>query len=168
MSLPLYFSGKIKQVVVYAAAALLLTSCFSYKDVNYQGVENFKMGKIQDGQLTVNFDLKLDNPNKYKIKIKPTELLIFLGDKEFATASLDKKLVIQKRSSLSYPIQIKAKLKNVLSGGFGGMMDIVMNRSAEVRIKGPVKGSVYGFSRKMMVDEVRSIDLSDFKLPFFN
>lgn len=168
MSLPSYFSRKMKRVTIFGVAFLLLTSCFSYKDVNYQGVENFKMGKIQDGQLTVNFDLKLDNPNKYKIKIKPTELLIFLGEKEFATASLDKKLVIQKRSSLTYPIQIKAKLKNVLSGGFGGMMDMVLNKSAEVRIKGPVKGSVYGFSRKMMVDEARTIDLSDFKLPFFN
>jgi LEA14-like dessication related protein len=145
-----------------------LTGCFSYKDLNYNGVENFKLGKIEEGQVSINFDLKLDNPNNYNIKIKPTDLTIFLGEKEFAVASLDQKLVIQKRTSSSYPVKIRARLKNLVIGGFSGIMDLAMNKSAEIRIKGPVKGSVYGFTKKVMIDEVRTVDLSSFKLPFFN
>jgi len=161
----------MKQLQLLGAILILLTGltgCFSYKDLSYKGVENFKLGKIQDGYITLNFDLKLANPNAYKIKIKPTDLLVFMGEKEFATAALDRKLVIQKKSDISYPIQVKAKLKQVISGGLGGMMDLVMNKSAVIRIKGPVKGSVYGITKKVMVDEVRTVDLSGLKLPFFN
>lgn len=147
---------------------LIVSGCFSYKDLNFNGVENFKMGKIQDGSVDFGFEVKLENPNKYNVKIKPTELQVFLGDNELGIARLDKKLVIKKNSSASYPVVIKAKLLNAAGAGFATIMDLATKKSADVRIKGPVKGSVRGITRKMEVDETRAIDLSQFNFSLFN
>lgn len=144
-----------------------LTGCFSYKDVNFQGVENYKLGKMQDGQISLSFDVKLENPNKYNIKIKPTDLEVYLGDKELGIARLDKKLKIKKKSTASYPVVINARLKNMMGAGMGAMMELATKKSADVRIKGPVKGSVYGFTKKMDIDETRAVDLSKFNFSLF-
>ena len=63
---------------------------------------------------------------------------------------------------------INARLKNLAGAGMGAILELATKKSADVRIKGPVKGSVHGFTRKMEIDETRSIDLSKFNIPFFN
>ena len=146
----------------------MLSSCFTYKDVDFNGVENFKLGKIEEGNISFGFDVKLANTNKYNIKIKPTDLQVFLGDKELGKARLDKKLVIKKNSTASYPVVIQAKLLKAAGAGLGTAIELATKKSAQVRIKGPVKGSVMGITRKMDIDETRSIDLGKFNLPLFN
>ncbi len=60
----------------------VLTGCFEYDDVVYQGIENIKIGKVNEGKTPISFNIKLDNPNNYKIKIKPSDLTVFVGGKE--------------------------------------------------------------------------------------
>lgn len=158
----------MRSLFILLLTAPLFVSCFSYKDVSFKGVDNYKIGKIQDGELSFGFDVKLENPNKYNIKIKPTDLQVFIGDRELGIARLDKKLKIKKNSSASYPVMINARLKNLAGAGMGAILELATKKSADVRIKGPVKGSVHGFTRKMEIDETRSIDLSKFNIPFFN
>ena len=158
----------LKSFLILIVVAIILTGCFSYKDLNFDGVENFKMGKIQEGSIDFGFDVKLENPNKYNIKIKPTDLQVFLGDNELGMARLDKKLVIKKNSKASYPVVINAKLLQAAGAGFSSVMELATKKSADVRIVGPVKGSVYGITRKMEVDETRSIDLGKINFSLFN
>lgn len=157
-----------KSFLILIVAPLILTGCFSYKDLNFDGVENFKMGKIEEGSIDFGFDVKLENPNNYNIKIKPTDLQVFLGDNELGMARLDKKLVIKKNSKASYPVVINAKLLQAAGAGFSSVMELATKKSANVRIVGPVKGSVYGVTRKMEVDETRSIDLGKINFSLFN
>jgi len=158
----------VKSLLVLLITPLILTGCFSYKDLNFDGVENFKMGKIKDGNIDFGFDVKLENPNNYNIKIKPTDLQVFLGDNELGHARLDKKLVVKKNSTASYPVVINARLLQAAGAGFSSIMELATKKSANVRIKGPVKGSVYGITRKMEVDETRSIDLGKINFSLFN
>ncbi len=158
----------LKSFLILILTPLILTGCFSYKDLNFDGVENFKMGKIEEGSIDFGFDVKLENPNNYNIKIKPTDLQVFLGENELGMARLDKKLVIKKNSKASYPVVINAKLLQAAGAGFSSVMELATKKSADVRIVGPVKGSVYGITRKMEVDETRSIDLGKINFSLFN
>jgi LEA14-like dessication related protein len=142
-----------------------LSSCFNYKDLSFNGVENLKLSKIEQGELNLSLDIKLENPNNYKIKIKPTDLQIYVSNKELGSIRLDKKLVIKKNSSATYPVVINTKLRNAAGAGIGTIMELSTKKSVHIQIKGPLKGSVYGFTKKVVLDETKVIDLQSLKIP---
>ncbi len=78
----------IKLFFTLIVGALLLNSCFEYDDVEYKGFENVKMTNPKDGHMSLSFDLKLNNPNKFKIKIKPSDVTVFIGGKELGRVHL--------------------------------------------------------------------------------
>jgi len=140
----------------------LFSSCFEYDDVDYQGYENATISESKEGIIQLSFNLKLNNPNKFKIKIKPSELTVFIGDEEMGQAKLNKTLVIDKRSSKSYPIQIDVKLTDLIKAGSGNLLKLASKKTIKLRIKGLVKGSVYGITQKRAVDKTKEIETAEF------
>lgn len=142
--------------------SISLTGCFDYDDVVYQGIENIKMGKPNEGKMTINFNIKLDNPNKYRLKIKPSDLTVFLGGKELGEIHLTETLVIDKRSMKSYPMSIDAKIKDLAKSGLGGLIELATKQTVTLRFKGFVRGSVYGITQKRYVDQTKEIETGQF------
>lgn len=152
----------IKLFFTLILGTLLFTSCFRYDDVVYQGFDNVKISKPKDGQMTLNFDLKLDNPNKYKIKIKPSDVSIFIGGKELGQVHLTETLVIDKRSQKSYPLSLELKLKDLFKSGLGSAFEMMTKQTVSLRIKGFVRGSVYGLTQKRYIDETKDMETAQF------
>jgi LEA14-like dessication related protein len=152
----------IKLFFTLILGTFLFTSCFHYDDVVYQGFDNVKISKPKDGQMTLNFDLKLDNPNKYKIKIKPSDVSIFIGGKELGQVHLTETLVIDKRSQKSYPLSLELKLKDLFKSGLGSAFEMMTKQTVSLRIKGFVRGSVYGFTQKRYIDETKEMETAQF------
>lgn len=153
---------KIKLFFTLILGTFLFTSCFHYNDVVYQGFDNVKISKPKDGQMTLNFDLKLDNPNKYKIKIKPSDVSIFIGGKELGQVHLTETLVIDKRSQKSYPLSLELKLKDLFKSGLGSAFEMMTKQTVSLRIKGFVRGSVYGLTQKRYIDETKDMETAQF------
>jgi LEA14-like dessication related protein len=152
----------IKLFFTLILGTFLFTSCFHYDDVVYQGFDNVKISKPKDGQMTLNFDLKLDNPNKYKIKIKPSDVSIFIGGKELGQVHLTETLVIDKRSQKSYPLSLELKLKDLFKSGLGSAFEMMTKQTVSLRIKGFVRGSVYGLTQKRYIDETKEMETAQF------
>lgn len=148
--------------LILAFCSFLLSGCFDYDDVVYQGFENIKISKPVQGQTTISFNIKLDNPNKYKIKIKPSDLTIFLGGQELGEVHLKETLVIDKKSSKSYPLTIDAKIKDIAKSGLGGLIELATKQTVSIRFKGFVRGSVYGVTQKRYVDQTKEIETGQF------
>lgn len=138
------------------------SSCFYYDDVVYQGFDNVKLTKPKEGQMTLNFDLKLDNPNKYNIKIKPSDVTVFLGGKELGQVHLRETLLINKRSEKSYAMSLDLKLKDLFKSGLGSIFEIATKQTVSLRIKGFVRGSVYGVTQKRYIDETKEMETAQF------
>lgn len=152
----------IKLFLTLILGTFLLASCFRYDDVVYQGFDNVKISKPKDGQMTLNFDLKLDNPNKYKIKIKPSDVSIFIGGKELGQVHLTETLVIDKRSQKSYPLSLELKLKDLFKSGLGSAFEMMTKQTVSLRVKGFVRGSVYGLTQKRYIDETKDMETAQF------
>jgi LEA14-like dessication related protein len=140
----------------------LLSSCFQYDDVVYQGFDNVKMTKPKDGQMNIKFNLKLDNPNNYKIKIKPSDVTVFVGGKELGQIHLTETLVIDKRSEKSYPLSVDLKLKDLFKSGLGGLFEVITKQTVTLRIKGFVRGSVYGITQKRYIDQSKEMETEQY------
>ena len=144
--------------ILFFFSSLLLGGCFEYDDVVYQGFSNVKVGKPVDGQTSISFDIQLDNPNNYKIKIKPSDLTVYIGGKELGDIHLTKTVVIQKKSSKSYPLIIDAKLKDIAKAGLGSLVEMATKKTVTIRLKGFVRGSIYGITQKRYVDQSKDIE----------
>lgn len=151
-----------KLAITLFFGTFLLGSCFQYDDLVYQGFDNVKMTKPKEGQMTLNFDLKLDNPNKFKIKIKPSDVTVFLGGKELGQVHLTETLTIAKRSERSYPISLDVKLKDLFKSGFGSLFEMMTKQTVSLRVKGFVRGSVYGVTQKRYIDETKEMETAQF------
>jgi LEA14-like dessication related protein len=152
----------LRLIFTLALGLGLFTSCFQYDDVVYQGFDNVKMSKPKDGQMNIKFDLKLDNPNKYKIKIKPSDVTVFVGGKELGQIHLTETLVIDKRSEKSYPLSLDLKMKDLFKSGLGGMFEMMTKQTVSLRIKGFVRGSVYGITQKRYIDQTKEMETAQF------
>lgn len=141
----------------------LLNSCFEFEEIQFKGVESVKMPKMDDKEILVDLTLRLENPNNFKIKLKPSQVNVFIADKMMGTIFLDEKVVLKKKAEGSYSTQLRVRLE---SGAFFSMLKYVMLEEVKIRFVGKVKGSVYGITKRIDVDQVKIVsgkDLNFFK-----
>jgi LEA14-like dessication related protein len=139
-----------------------LSSCLQYDNLVYKGYENVNLTNTKEGQMTLKFNLKLDNPNKFKIKIKPSNVSVFLAGKELGQVHLTETLTIAKRSEKTYPISLNLNLKDLFKSGLGSAFEMMSKQTVSLRIKGFVKGSVYGITQKRYIDQTQEMETAQF------
>jgi LEA14-like dessication related protein len=139
---------------------LLLGSCVSYDDISYQGFDNVQMTRQGKGHLTLGFDLKLDNPNNYNVKIKSSDIVLYIGGKELGQLHLNNAFTIEKKSQQSYPLSFDVRAIDLVKTAAANAIDLIGKKMIAVRMKGYVKGSVFGITQKRFIDETREVESS--------
>lgn len=140
----------------------LAASC-DFKEVQFKGIENVQMPQISDSEILVGLTLKLENPNKFKIKIKPSAVDVYIEEKMMGTIFLDKKVVLKKKQESSYTTQLRVKLAD---GALFSLLKYMARKEVPVRFKGKVKGSVFGISKKIDIDQTKIVNGEQLKLNF--
>lgn len=147
---------------VYLICMVFLLASCEFEEIQFKGVEDFKMPKIDDKEILLNLAFKVNNPNKFKIKVKPSNVDLFVSDSKLGTVFLDEKVVFKKKVEGVYQTSLRLKLAD---GVFFELMKLMGKKEIPLRIKGKVKGSVYGITKKMDIDRIQMI--SGDQLNFF-
>lgn len=145
----------MKNWLVIASLLFILSSCLEFDDVKFKGIESVKFPKVDQKEILIDLSLKLDNPNNYKIKIKPSTLDVYIGGVLMGQVHLDKKFVIKRNREGSYSTQLAVKLED---GMLFSLMKFATMTEVSIRFKGRVKGSVYGINKKVDIDETKKIN----------
>jgi LEA14-like dessication related protein len=127
-----------------------------------KGGEQFNIEKI-DGQ-TVKFTAGavIENENWFGFKVKPSDFELYVDGDHFASIRLDKK------------VKVKRKSENYVEGSFTGEMDkgallkamsMAGRDNIKVRMKGKAKAGVFIFSKKVDMDETKTISGKNLKMP---
>lgn len=153
----------MKKLLLLLLLAFSLTSCLEFDDVRFNGIESVKAPKFENQEITLALSLKLDNPNNYKIKIKPSEVLVSIGGQSMGIARLDEKIVLKKKREGVYTTELKMKLND---GVMKSLLKLAMSKDLSIRFQGKIKGSVYGITKKVDIDETKSFDPALLKLLF--
>jgi LEA14-like dessication related protein len=154
---------KIKSLAWLFVGTIVLSSCASYKDVELKGTENVKFDKLDGGKLSISFDAKLNNQNGYTIKIKPSDLDVYIDNIQIGVIHLTEKVKIKRKSEslVEVPLAVELKPNALLSLGM-----ILLKKKVNVRVTGDVKGGVWFLSKKQRIDETREIDTEKLKFDF--
>src|SRR5690606_21773862 len=86
-----FIKRKMKGFLYLLSILLLVSSCTFYEP-EYRGGEQFKFGKLEGKTLKFDVGAKIYNPNKYTIKIKPSDLDVYIDDDYMGVIHLDKTL----------------------------------------------------------------------------
>ena len=148
----------IKRLLIYIPILLLLNGCFEYEEVDFKGVQDFKLENTSSEQLLIRLDLKVDNPNTYNITIKPATLDIFVNGKFAGKTKMKEKIVLKKKTTGVYPLYLQAKTKDIM-GALSGSLGSFLSGKVKVGIKGDVKAKAYGVGKKFYLNEEETVSL---------
>lgn len=141
----------------------IITSCSSYQDVEFKGTENLKFGKLDGKKISLTFDARLENQNGYTIKIKPSDLDVFIDNVQLGTIHLDEKIKIKRKSESLVEVPLTVELgPNALLN----IAKIMVKKNVSLRLAGDVKGGVWFLSKKQHIDETREISTDQLKFQF--
>lgn len=124
----------------------------TYEDVQFQGVSNFKIDKIDSEKVKLKFDARINNPNSYNITVRASNLGLGVNGKTLGTASTGKKVVIKKNTADTYPVEVTVKLKDLMKGIGSSMLNMFTGSSINLDISGKAKVSARGLSKKFPID----------------
>eukprot|EP00353_Schmidingerella_taraikaensis_P005939 CAMPEP_0185594144 /NCGR_PEP_ID=MMETSP0434-20130131/73796_1 /TAXON_ID=626734 ORGANISM="Favella taraikaensis, Strain Fe Narragansett Bay" /NCGR_SAMPLE_ID=MMETSP0434 /ASSEMBLY_ACC=CAM_ASM_000379 /LENGTH=91 /DNA_ID=CAMNT_0028221243 /DNA_START=124 /DNA_END=396 /DNA_ORIENTATION=- len=91
----------------------------------------------------MNAKANIYNDNCFNVKIKPSDLELFVEGESIGTIRLDKKVKLKKRKETTIDANLTATLDD---GVLMKMMQYAGRSEVEVRLKGKAKGGVFIFS----------------------
>jgi LEA14-like dessication related protein len=154
----------VKLIVKVLVLAFVLNSCMTYEDVQFKGVSNFKVDKIDKEKVKLKFDARVYNPNNYNITVRANNLDVGLSGNSLAKASLGKKVVIKKNSTESYPVEVVVKMKDLMSSLGSSVLNMFSSKSVKLEISGDAKVGAKGLSKKFPLNFDYPIDIGDLNL----
>jgi LEA14-like dessication related protein len=94
-----------------------LSSCSSYKNVTaptVDGISNFKVGKLNGGELPFSFTTRLKNPDKLKFKVKRVDLDLMLAGTRIAQIKSGRTMKIRRQLQPEMDWNVTAELAPML------------------------------------------------------
>jgi LEA14-like dessication related protein len=140
----------------------MVSSC-TIQDVEYVKLNNYNINKASKTDATITLNVKLDNPNKFKIKITKANLAITVGGHDAGKVDLVEKITLRKKIEGDYDISIRVDPEKITKAALKDGISIMLTGKATVRVKGWVKGKAFGIGAKVDVDESHQIDVGKLK-----
>ena len=140
---------------------MMLVSACTFLEPSYKGGEKFKFDKLEGKSVKFTVGAKILNPNKYTIKIKPSDLDVYIEDDYMGVIHLDKTIKLKKKQELFIDAPFTGTLND---GALFKLLKFVTKGKLQLTLKGKVKAGVFIFSKKFDVNETTTIDGSNLRL----
>lgn len=145
---------------ILVVTAIILSSC-SFQNIKMVQSNGVQFNKVEGNNYSFNMGAKLDNPNWFGIRLKKANFEVYAQDKYMGIMNLDQKLKLKRKSVSDINVPMTLILEE---GAIWDVFKLAKQSEVEVRLKGKVKGGVFIFSKKIEVDERKTIPTKGFKL----
>ena len=143
---------KAKSIFAIALIQLFLLSACSYEDVEISDIRNFRIEKMQESRMHLAFEVKVDNPNGYSLKVSGSDLDIELNSVPFGKLLLDNPLKVPANHNGYVSVNTSVSTKGAAGKLVAVTLGALMGHTLDVRLYGTVRGGTGVFSRKFEVD----------------
>jgi LEA14-like dessication related protein len=130
--------GRRKLPLLPLLLALLLSSCLGYKEVVLQDVWNIEVRTLNAKGLELRVEAVIENPNGYRIRAMDPDVDLYLNGKLVGKGKLDSTLVLERRSTATYSIPLRAELSG------GSLMMVLLSGALSGNLELTAKGTVVG------------------------
>lgn len=144
-------------------AVLFFSSCMTYKDLEFKNMNSCSMGKVKDGKVNFILNVRVYNPNWYKIKVINGEMDLSIGGNDAGKAHLSEKIKLRGKEERDYQILVEADFRQLTKALLASSISVMINKSATIKMKGWVKGRVFVVGKKFPVEFKENVSLDQFK-----
>jgi len=150
------------KILIYSLLILLtFSSCIEIQDVEFKGMDGVKMERMENKKLALKLGVKIENPNFFSIKVKPSVVDVFVNEELIGKAYLDESIKLIRKKEDTYFANVRIDLED---GALFKFVKYAMKLKVQLRVKGIVKGSALGIPKKVEINQVKEIDGSTFKI----
>lgn len=150
----------ILRLSVFLCLILSMQSCVVFKDLEYKGIESYSVDNISMTGIKLTLNVKISNPNWFKIKAKGGSLVVKANNMDLGTFSLTDEVVLKKKSEGVVNVKIESKFKSLLGGGIMGLLSMATNGGkVDINIEGHIKASALGMSKNIPISTTETIEL---------
>lgn len=153
----------MRSLSIIFALSLLFSSCgiFSFDNPEMRGEENIKVSSVKGKTIEFTAEAKVYNPNWYGLKVKPSEMDLYVEGEYMGKVHLDKKVKLKGKRESDLNATFTATLTD---GALLKAMKYATKKEIKIQLKGKIKGGVFIFSKKFDFDETKTIPGASFSM----
>lgn len=151
----------MKNIFFAFSLFFVLTSCATFQEPEFRKLDDMHLGKIDGKAINFTVDATVFNPNWYALKVKKSNVDVFLEGQLIGKLYLDDKVKMKGKgeSNLSVPMRME-----LVEGAMITLMRYALKSNVQLRLTGKVKGGVFFISKKFPVDEQRTVSGKDLRI----
>jgi LEA14-like dessication related protein len=138
----------------------LFCSCENIEEPELIEVKKLELVELNGSSAKIQVDVEIENPNFFAIKVKPSILDVYIDEVYAGTLNLEENVKLLRKTSTIYSVPIALKGESFV---LFRLVQWMGKPSLNLRLAGIVKGSVYGISKKIQINETKVIYPEKFK-----
>ncbi len=132
---------------LFVVLLLGVLSCSRPKVLEYRNINHFGVEQAGFKNTVLSMDLCLYNPNKYGLKLKNTDVDVFINNKHVGKALIREKFSIPAADTFSLPILLRVDLVQVLPNA----LQLLISDEITLKLSGIIKAGKHGMYIKIPV-----------------
>lgn len=153
---------EIKNIFILIFLTSSLTLFAGPSAPEYVRTKDWKIEKLESGNMVFTAKAVFYNPNKSKAKLRDVNLDVYVNDKYIGKVLQTKKININGKSSFDIPLRMEFNIKDSGLGILESLLTLVTNKKFIVDMKGFIKMNVFFIPFKVNIDEREEFTTSDF------
>ena len=149
---------RITNLIGLILLTIVLSSCNAYKSVNIGYIENVNFKGMVDNRISLELQVPITNPNRYKIKIKSMDLDVTVNGNYLGKMKNSSEIVIPAKSDEVHNFLVDIYVKNALAS-MASMYKLRKAKSIEMQIEGTIKVKALLNSKTIKVSEKQSVSI---------
>jgi LEA14-like dessication related protein len=151
----------MKKVLIVFSILFLISSCASFKEPEFEGINGFNIKKIDGKIISFSLQATVFNPNWFALKIKKSSVDVYLQEQYMGKLYLENNLKIIPKTENNLSVPLRMELED---GALFSLIKYAKKETVNIRLKGKVRGGVFFVSKKFLVDETQTISGKDLRI----
>ena len=115
---------------------LLIYSCSSPKELEYQSFHNFSIQKLGFNNSTVSLDIVYYNPNNFGMQLRNSDMDIYIDGSMLGHSSFDTLIRIPRRDTFTLPVKFDVQMENIYRNAWSALTgkEVTVKLTGKIRI----------------------------------
>lgn len=156
---------KLKNLLYLLIISTLLSSCVNYEEVTLSDIKSIKLLELGNKGLTIETELKLNNPNAYSIKVTKSEFDVYIKNNKIGVASIASPLELSKSSDDYHLVKLITTFEENQANMLPGLlaMSALGSGKIDVKLDGYIEGKAMFIKKRIELVHEEKVPLDFLK-----
>ncbi|MEQ8908324.1 MAG: LEA type 2 family protein [Vicingaceae bacterium] len=128
--------------LIFLSFIFALSSCVNYEEVEITDIKSLKLLELNDKELRVESEVKINNPNNFDIKVVDSEFNVKIENKDIGKSSIVSNVNLPSNSSEYHTLVFRSSFKEMKGNALMTLMGITASGNDDIRFE--VDGFIVG------------------------